>query len=270
MTRYVVLNLSQWGNTMSHDKTTNHNPSIVSDDSIAPINSDELVITSDDVSTDDTPSTDDKPSTPVHVFNIVNHDPLMMKTLVNAKLTNALAFRTLKHIIDDDSHTLTLSNDVELSYNTDDKTYTLALIDNKSSACKRDLVPLDVSYDIDINIARVQPHSLTRGKCYLRTLSLTANVLRAIRPLTNDRTFTIAIESTRNDVDLVIPYTSSLQSIALTVCNHLTSCDTTALFIFNALMTAFNQPTLDLSCLDVDVKLPTIKRLKTSYTIAKS
>jgi len=188
---------------------------------------------------------------------------------VNPKLSHALALRTIKTIIDDPSNTLTVCNDVELSYNSDDRTYTLALIDNSKSSCKRDLTPLDVDYDIDLDVDSVESHPMTRGKCYLRVLSLTANVLRSVRPLTTQRTFTISIESTRPH-DLVIPYTSSLQSIALSVARMISPCDTTSLIIFNALMTAYAQPTLDLDALDCDLKLPTLSRLKTSFMIPKT
>ncbi len=236
---------------------TVNNPLIVTDDTIKPIETVETVQPADT-----TPST-------VHTFTISHHAPAHLASLVNPKLSHALALRTIKTIIDTPSNTLTLANDVELSFNADDKTYTLALIDNSKSSCKRDLTPLDVDYDIDVDVDAVESHAMTRGKCYLRVLALTANVLRSVRPLTTQRVFTVSIASTRPH-DLVIPYTSSLQSIALSVSRMISPCDTTSLIIFNALMTAYAQPTLDLDVLECDLKLPTLSRLKTAYAIPKS
>lgn len=240
-------------------------PIVITDDTITPIDTVDTVST-DTVDTVDTETAETVQSI-IHAFDINHHDPLLFKTLINPKLTQSTAFKSLKSIIDDDSKTLTLATDCELSYNSDDRTYTIALIDNKSSICKRSFEPLDVDYDIDVNVPKIASHALTRGKYYLRSLALTANILRAVRPLTNERVFTVSIESTRT-CDLVVPYTSSIQSIALSVSRLITSCDTTSLFIYNAIMNAFDQPTLDLDVLDCDIKLPALKRLKTCYHVA--
>jgi hypothetical protein len=117
-------------------------------------------------------------------------------------------------------------------------------------------IDLNLESDLTMNlkIAKTENAKELSGKYYLQALALTTAMLRAIRPLTEQRTFTVNV---KGDVDVKIGYQARPEHIALAIANHIGKNDLEIAVIFNALLASVGiETSLDL---EQSISLTTIK-----------
>lgn len=130
-------------------------------------------------------------------------------------------------------------------------------IDLADYEMKKALAPVDADTEINVTFEKVTPSKLTQGKRYLQNLAVTASMLRALRSVHSLRSVCVAIDSKRSDdVDLIITYTESIESLAFKVASLVApDCSHTRLALYNALASLASG-----NVIDTELDLPMIPK----------
>jgi len=113
---------------------------------------------------------------------------------------------------------------------------------------------LESELTMNLKVAKTENAKQLSGKYYLQSIALTVAMLRAVRPLTDQRAFTMNV---KGDVDLKISYQSRPEHIALSIAKLIGKNDLEIAVVFNALCQSVGINT-DLE-LEEKVSLKTIK-----------
>jgi len=178
--------------------------------------------------------------------------PLALATLANKEVapTSAL-LASIKQVINGES--VTVAKDCVVTH--EDGAYRIDLAEYDM---KKALAPVDSETTLAINLPKVASDKLTQGKRYLQNLALVASMLRAVRNVHDLRSVCVAIDSKRSDnVDLVVTYTESIESLALKVARLVSpDCTHNQVALYNALCALSNANQVAVEDLD----LPTIPK----------
>lgn len=177
--------------------------------------------------------------------------PEALVTLANKEgsATSAL-LASIKAVINGES--ATIAKDCVLTHQ--DGAYMITLADYDM---KKALAPIDTDTELDIAFEKVASSKLTQGKRYMQNLAVTASMLRALRAVHSLRSVCVAIDSKRcDDVDLIITYTESVESIAFKVASLVApDCSHTRLAVYNALASLASAHVID-----TELDLPAIPK----------
>ncbi len=126
--------------------------------------------------------------------------------------------------------------------------YVIALDEYKGRS-----IDLNLESDLTMNlkVAKTENAKQLSGKYFLQALALTTAMLRAIRPLTDQREFTVNV---KGECDIKISYQSRPEHIALQIASLIGKNDLEVAVVFNSLMNACE--------LDTRVQIEEEKNLK--------
>jgi len=220
----------------------------ITDNTITPIteNQNTEAVETVEVETIETP----KPKTKKKAFTMItpsNYET--MNTIITKKSATLKSLHEMISVIYfDDTASLDLKG---CSIARKNGVYTIELDEYKGR--KIDL-NLESELTMNLKIAKTENAKQLSGKYYLQSIALTTAMLRAVRPLTDQRVFTLNV---KGDVDLKISYQSRPEHIALSIAKLIGQNDLEIAVIFNALCQSVGINT-DLD-LEEKVSLKTIK-----------
>ena len=125
-------------------------------------------------------------------------------------------------------------------------------------------IDLNLESDLTMNlkVAKAENAKQLSGKYFMQALALTTAMLRAIRPLTDQRVFTVNV---KGDVDVKISYQSRPEHIALAIAKHVAKNDLETAVVLNALLASVGIDTP----VDIEEKIA-LKTIKNCLDYAKA
>ena len=223
---------------------------IITDNTITPIT--ETVETAN-VETVETP----KPKAKKAYTMIPASDYATMNSIITKKSASLKSLHEMISVIYfDDTQSLDLKG---CSISRQNGVYVIELDEYKGRTID---LNLDSDLTMNLKVAKADHAKQLSGKYFLQALALTTAMLRAIRPLTDQRVFTVNV---KGDVDIKLSYQSRPENIALAIAKHLAKNDLETAVILNALLVSVGIDTP----VDVDDKIA-LKTIKNCLDYAKA